>query len=275
MREREASIGLLDSGVGGLTVAREVVKALPEEKIIYYGDTLHLPYGPRLLDEVRSFVYKIIDYLIEEKQVKAVVLACNTATSAALEIVKQKYNIPIFGTIKSVARHAFEVSKKNKIGVIGTVGTINSQAYQRALHNLDQELEIFSAACPEFVSLVEKGIFRGKKAEKVAHKYLEGLKNAGIDALILGCTHYPYLIPVIQKVMGNKVTLISSGEAMALEIRKTLEEKGLLNQNCNTSLNQQEFIVSDKNKISRTFLKKGRKYLNLPSLEFKEHNIFD
>ncbi|MFW6270855.1 MAG: glutamate racemase [Bacillota bacterium] len=274
MEKREAPIGLLDSGVGGLTVVKEVMEELPREKIVYYGDTLHLPYGPRLLDEVRTFVNNIVEFLVEEKKVKAVVLACNTATSAALDIVKDKYNIPVFGTIKSVVRLAYEVSKKNKIGVIGTEGTINSQSYQNALMNLNQELEIYSAACPGFVKLVEKGLFKGKKVEEIAHKYLDGLKMAGIDALILGCTHYPYLIPVIRKVMGKDVTLISSGKAMALEIKNTLRKKELFYQNNHTKISQQEFIVSDKNKISRTFLEKGREYLNLPSLEFKENNIF-
>ena len=274
MDKRKRPIALLDSGVGGLTVAREIVRFLPEEEIVYYGDTFHLPYGPRLLEEVRSFVYKKNNYLINKKNAKAVVLACNTATSAALEIVKDKYSVPIFGTIKSVARSAYDISEKNKVGVIGTEGTINSQAYQKALLKLNQELEVFSAACPMFVDLVEEGNFSGEKVYKVAHKYLDGLKNAGIDALILGCTHYPYLIPVIKEVMGEEVTLVSSGVAMAEEIKTTLKQQKLLNSNHNKEISQQEFIVSDKNRISKAFLKKGRKFLNLPSLKFKEYNIF-
>ena len=268
-------IGMLDSGVGGLTVAREITNFLPEEEIVYYGDTLHLPYGPRLLEEVKGFVFKIIDYLLLEKDAKSVVLACNTATSAALSEVKEKYSVPVVGTIKSVTHRAYELSSRNRIGIIGTQGTVNSQAYQKSLLKIDSELNVFSAACPGFVELVEKGIFKGKKVKKIAHKYLDGLRESGIDVLILGCTHFPYLIPEIQDIMGSKVKLLSSGEAMAREIKKVFQEQGLLHpDNQKSRISQQEFIVSDRNRISRAFLEKGREFLDLPALEFKEHNIF-
>lgn len=273
--DKNKPIGMLDSGVGGLTVAREIVNVLPEENIVYYGDTLHLPYGPRMLDQVRSFVFKIIDYLLEEKEAKAIVLACNTATSAALDLVKEKYSVPVFGTIESVTETAYQFSKNKKIGIIGTEGTINSQAYQKSLQKIDNSLKVFSAACPEFVRLVEAGKFSGSEVEKQAHRYLDGLRETGIDVLILGCTHYPYLIPVIEKVMGEMVKLISSGMAMAEEIRNILEKKNLLKNGENKSnISQQQFIVSDKKRISRRFLNKGRKYLQLPELEFIEENIF-
>ncbi len=270
-------IGLLDSGVGGLTVAREIVRYLPAEEIVYYGDTFHLPYGPRLLEEVEEFVFEIVDYLLSEKNAKAIVIACNTATSAALEAVKERCSVPVFGTIESVTKRAIKESHNYKIGVIGTEGTVNSQAYQRSLLALDQnqKLEVFSAACPEFVELVEEGKFDGPEVEKVAHKYLVGLKETGVDVLILGCTHYPYLAPVIQRVMGNEVTLISSGEAMAREVKFILEDNNILiKDNGEEEISQQEFIVSDKDRISRLFLEKGRKFLQLPSLEFEETNIF-
>ena len=271
---KDGPIGILDSGVGGLTVAREIVRYLPEEEIVYFGDTLHLPYGNRLLSEVKDFVFQIIDFLLKEKNAKVIVLACNTATSAALLTVKEKYDIPVFGTIKSVIESAYQASNNKKIGVIGTEGTINSNAYQKSLMKLDQQLDVYAAACPEFVELVEKGKFKGSEVKKTAHKYLDGLKKSGIDVLILGCTHFPYLKPVIKEVMGENVTLISSGVSMAKKIRKKMILLDLLNGNETAEISQQEFIVSDKNKISKKFLEKGRKFLNLPSLSFEEFDIF-
>ncbi|MCF8002576.1 MAG: glutamate racemase, partial [Halanaerobiales bacterium] len=247
MSDKKRPIGLLDSGVGGLTVASEIVNYLPAEEIAYYGDTLHLPYGPRLLEEVREFVFVIVDYLLSEKNAKAIILACNTATSAALKAVKEKYSVPVFGTIDSVTKRAIKESHNYKIGVIGTEGTVNSQAYQKSLLALDRKLKVFSAACPEFVRLVEEGRFAGPKVEKVARKYLVGLKEAGVDVLILGCTHYPYLVPVIQKVMGKEVTLISSGEAMAREVKNILKGNNMLIEDKGEEeIKQQEFIVSDQ-----------------------------
>ena len=276
MEEKYQPIGMLDSGVGGLTVAREVSHMMGQEEIIYYGDTLHLPYGPRSLDEVRGFVFEIIDFLLDEKKAKAVVLACNTATSAALEEARNKYDIPIFGTIDSVTQRAYELSENKKVGVIGTEGTINSQAYQNSLLDIDSSLDVYSAACPEFVSLVEQGTFNGPNVEFWAYKYLAGLCQANIDVLILGCTHFPYLIPVLQNIMGPEVTLLSSGEAMAQEIKNVLAEKNLLYPKQRKSkIKQQEFLVSDQNKVSEKFLSKGRSYLELPALEFEEYNIFE
>ena len=276
MYVKNGPIGMLDSGVGGLTVVREIKKFLPQEEIVYYGDTLHLPYGSKLLSEVREYVVTIFKYLVEEKKVKAVILACNTATSAALEIRTSNYNIPVFGTIKSVCKKAYQQTVNKKIGVIGTEGTINSQAYQKQLLQINPALKVFSVACPRFVDLVEKGKFSGPEVEKTAEKYLVGLRETGIDVLILGCTHFPYLIPVLGKTMGEQVTLISSGEAMALEIKSVLAEKNLLNNAGNPGeITQQEFLVSDKKLISQDFLTRGREFLDLPELEFKEKNIFN
>lgn len=275
-KNREKPIGLLDSGVGGLTVAREIFRIMPREDIVYYGDTLHLPYGPRLLDEVKRFVFEIMDFLVKEKAIKAAVLACNTATSAALEDVKQRYQIPVFGTISSVTQRAYELSKNKNIGVIGTEGTVNSQSYQKSLLEIDPRLKVFSAACPGFVELVEQGKFSGSQVCEMAHKYLDGLKQSNIDVLILGCTHFPYLIPVIKKIMGEDVSLVSSGRAMARQIHKVFTRKNILNKNERSGQKiKREFIVSDRNKISRSFLEKGRKYLEIPALTFKEKNIFE
>ena len=273
--DRVKAIGLLDSGVGGLTVAREIFRNMPRENIVYFGDTLHLPYGPRLLDQVKKFVFQIMDFLVIEKKVKAAVLACNTATSAALEDVKEKYDIPVFGTINSVTRRAYELSQNKRIGVIGTEGTVNSQAYQKSLLEINPRLRVFSAACPGFVDLVEQGKFSGKEVEEMAHKYLDGLCESKVDVLILGCTHFPYLIPVIKKIMGQQVSLVSSGKAMARQIRQVFKENDLLSKGKNKNKEvQREFIVSDRERISRAFLKKGSKYLDIPALRFREKNIF-
>lgn len=273
LEESNRAIGLLDSGVGGLTVAREIFKLLPEEDIIYYGDTLHLPYGPKDLNLVQSYVEEIIKYLINQKQVKAVVIACNTATSAALEYVQQKFEIPIFGMIKSAAARAVEISDKQKIAVIGTEGTVNSLAYQNAILNLNQEAELYAEACPRFVELVEEGKFDGAEVELTAREYLSPLIEAEVDSLILGCTHFPYLTPLLAEIMGENVTLINPAHEMAVEVKRNLTEINLLKKSAKDDA-EHSFIVSDSSRISRRFLEHGRRFLGLEALNFKEENIF-
>jgi len=273
LEDSNRAIGLLDSGVGGLTVAREIFKLLPQEDIIYYGDTLHLPYGPKDLNLVQEFVEEIINYLIVEKQVKAVVIACNTATSAALEYVQHKFEIPIFGMIRSAAARAVEISNKQKIAVIGTEGTVNSQAYQNAILNLNNTAELYAEACPKFVDLVEKGKFDGAEVEKTASEYLSPLIEADIDSLILGCTHFPYLTPLLKKIMGESVTLINPAHEMAVEVKNNLSRMKLLKKTEEKNA-VHSFIVSDRSRISRRFLEHGRRFLGLEVLNFKEENIF-
>ncbi|KXS48786.1 MAG: glutamate racemase [Halanaerobium sp. 4-GBenrich] len=272
MEASNRAIGLLDSGVGGLTVAREIFKLMPEENIIYYGDTLHLPYGPKDLNLVREYVEEIISYLIKEKKVKAVVIACNTATSAALDYVKQKFEVPIFGMIQSAAVRAVELSRNKKIAIIGTEGTVKSNAYQNVILEIDSEVKLFAKACPKFVNLVEEGKFDGVEVEKTAHDYLDFLIEAEVDSLILGCTHFPYLTPILSKIMGDKLRLINPAHEMALEVRENLSNLALLKKNNLKSSNK--FIVSDKEKISKRFLKYGRQFLKLNELKFEEKNIF-
>ncbi|TDP16310.1 glutamate racemase [Halanaerobium congolense] len=272
MEASNRAIGLLDSGVGGLTVAREIFKLMPEENIIYYGDTLHLPYGPKDLNLVREYVEEIISYLIKEKKVKAVVIACNTATSAAFDYVKQKFEVPIFGMIKSTAVRAVKLSRNKKIAIIGTEGTVKSNAYQNIILEIDSEVKLFAKACPKFVNLVEEGKFDGVEVEKTAHDYLDFLIEAEVDSLILGCTHFPYLTPILSKIMGDKLRLINPAHEMALEVRENLSNLALLKKNNLKSSNK--FIVSDKEKISKRFLKYGRQFLKLNELKFEEKNIF-
>lgn len=276
MDKTKKAVGMLDSGVGGLTVVREVLKTMPAEKIIYFGDTLHLPYGPKSKKEVKNYVYEIIDYF-KSRNVKAIILACNTATSMLLTETRKKIDLPMFGTIDGVAQSVRKKTKNNKIGVIGTKGTINSRAYQKALIDENSEFEIFAKACPEFVGLVEEGKFKGLEVEKVIKKYLLPLKEKNIDTLILGCTHYPYLIPVIKKIMGEDVKLINPAETMAIKAKNIMAVKGMISNKDEKPLDFQEheFYVSDIEKISLDFLNKGTKFLGLPHLSFEGLDIFE
>lgn len=221
-------IGVFDSGVGGLTVLREIIDALPGESVIYLGDTARCPYGPRDLKEVEGFVLEIVGFLKKEG-VKLVVIACNTGTAAGLVAAQKRFKeLPIIGVIKPGAQAAFEATRNKKVGVIGTVGTIKSSSYHKALLELDAGLEVYAQPAPELVDFVERGEIEGAKVEKAIRKYLEPLKRAKIDTLILGCTHYPLLCPVIARVMGEEVGIISSAEETAQEVKKILERKNLL-----------------------------------------------
>ena len=225
----QQAIALLDSGVGGLTVAKEVMRQLPLEKIIYFGDTARAPYGPRPAEEVRSFTHQIVDYLMQYKP-KMIVIACNTATAVAIDEIQAKLDIPVIGVIHPGARAAIKTSKSGHIGVIGTNGTINSGAYENALTSISPNLSIQGLACPRFVPLVEKGMYRREEAFEIVRESLEPIRSGDpeMDCLILGCTHYPFLSTVISEVMGPKVALISSAEETAREISTVLYHKGLL-----------------------------------------------
>lgn len=223
----QQAIAILDSGVGGLTVCKEVMRQLPREKIIYFGDTARAPYGPRSPEEVRLFTEQIVDYLIQFDP-KMIVIACNTATAAALDYIKAKVKIPVIGVIHPGSRAAISATKTGKVGVIGTIGTICSGAYDKALRELNPQIEIVSEACPDFVPLVERGLYENPEALYVVQDSLRDMKEHPIDCLILGCTHYPFLKQPIQQVMGPKVKLISSADETAREISTVLHQKGSL-----------------------------------------------
>ena len=223
----EQAIAILDSGVGGLTVAKEVMRQLPREKIIYFGDSARAPYGSRSPQEVTLFTEQIVDYLIQYNP-KMIVIACNTATAAALNIIKAKLDIPVIGVIHPGARAAISATKTGKIGVIGTIGTIISNAYSIALKEIHPVIEVYSQACPSFVPLVEKGLSDSLEALRIVEDALAQMKENPIDCLILGCTHYPFLKSKIKQVMGSKVTLISSADETAREISAVLHQKGQL-----------------------------------------------
>ena len=215
-------IGMFDSGVGGLTVARSVMDQLPGEGLIYIGDTGNGPYGPLPLAEVRRHSVKIADTLVE-RGVKALVVACNTATAASLDVLRERYDVPVLEVISPAVRRAVAASKTGKIGVIGTQGTVASGAYQRAF--TAEGVEVTAAACPRFVDFVERGITSGRQILGLAEAYLSPLRAAGVDTVVLGCTHYPLLSGVVQLAVGADVTLVSSAEETAKDVLAVLTER--------------------------------------------------
>lgn len=221
-----APIGIFDSGVGGLTVARAVIDQLPHESILYLGDTARTPYGPRPLAEVRAFSLELLDQLVD-RGVKALVIACNTASAAMLRDARERYSLPVVEVIQPAVRRAVSATRSGKIGVIGTATTIDSRAYLDAFAAAPH-LEITSIACPLFVEFVERGETSGAEITRIAREYLAPLIEAKVDTLVLGCTHYPLLAGVISYVMGNEVTLVSSADETAKDLYRELVERDLL-----------------------------------------------
>jgi glutamate racemase len=220
-------IGIFDSGFGGLTVARAVIDLLPDEDVVYLGDTGRYPYGPRPLDEVRDFARQITALLVERHDVKMVIVACNTASAAALELLQFEFDVPVVGVIEPGVRAALSVTRNGRVGVIGTVGTIGSGAYQRAVRSSRAPVTVTCAACPGFVEFVERGETRSEQVHVLAERLLAPVKDAGVDTLLLGCTHYPFLARTIGDVMGRDVVLVSSADETAFEVRSILHETGM------------------------------------------------
>jgi glutamate racemase len=221
-----APIGIFDSGVGGLTVARAILDQLPNESTIYIGDTARGPYGPRPLAEVREFALETLDFLVEQG-VKAIVIACNTASAAMLRDARERYKVPVIEVIQPAVRRAVAATRSGQIGVIGTRATVDSKAYLDAFAAAPQ-LQITSIPCPLFVEFVERGETSGPEITKIARDYLAPVMKAKVDTLVLGCTHYPLLTGVISYVMGEGVTLVSSAEETAKDLYRTLVENNLL-----------------------------------------------
>lgn len=217
-----APIGIFDSGIGGLTVARAIYHRLPGESTIYFGDTARVPYGPKSPETVRRYSLEILHWLLGQG-VKLVVVACNTSTAHALPALRQVSPVPVLGVIEPGARAAVAASRGGPAGVIGTAGTIASNAYVRAIHALAPALRVEQVACPLFVPLVEEGWFEHPATELIAREYLAPLSGAGVDALVLGCTHYPLLKPLLGRVMGPEVRLIDSAEETARAAAEELE----------------------------------------------------
>lgn len=227
MSSSDGPIGIFDSGFGGLTVARSVVDQMPNEDVLYLGDTARAPYGTKSLPEVREYALECLDRLVDH-DVKALVIACNSASSAVLRDARERYNVPVVDVVLPAARRAVRVSRRGRIGVICTSATAYSRSYDDALAAVP-DVELFTSACPLFVDFVEAGVTGGPDLEAIAHDYLEPLRLAEIDTLILGCTHYPLLTGVINYVLGDTVTLVSSAEECAKATWATLNELGLLN----------------------------------------------
>ena len=219
-------IGVFDSGVGGLTVARALMDLLPDERLVYLGDTARGPYGPRPLGQVRGFTREIVDWL-SAQDVKLAVAACNTATAAAIEADPVPSSVPLLGVIEPAVATAARATRTGRIGVIGTVGTIESGSYDRALARVAPDVELVSQACPAFVALAERGRTTDPEVREIAEGYLAPLRAAGVDTLILGCTHYPLLTGVLSHVMGEGVLLVSSAEETARTVFRRLVDDGL------------------------------------------------
>jgi glutamate racemase len=258
-------IGMFDSGVGGLTVARSVIDVLPHEDLIYFGDTARCPYGPRSHDEVRDFALDIMDLLVAE-DVKLLVVACNSAASTtAIAEARERYDVPIISVIEPGVRAAVAATRNRRIGLLGTERTVGSGAYDDALGHTKANVEMFSRACPRFVEFVERGDTASAELLEAAHEYLDPLKDRGVDTVILGCTHYPLLAGVIQFVMGEDVVLISSAEATATEVYARLVTDGMLNDR--ETLGVHRFISSS---AEATFGELGERFLG-PEFKAFEH----
>lgn len=223
---QNAPIGVFDSGVGGLTVAREIMRQLPNEKIVYFGDTARVPYGSKSKDTIIRYSRQIIRFLLT-KQVKAIVVACNTASAFALEEIRNDYDIPIIGVVKPGAKVAVETTNNNRIGIIGTEGTISSKIYSQIIHKKSPEMHVIGKACPLFVPLVEEGWLNDPVTDEIAFRYLAELKHMDIDTLILGCTHYPLLRSTVARIMGNEVALVNPAYETAKELKQLLVTEGI------------------------------------------------
>jgi glutamate racemase len=254
----EAPIGVFDSGLGGLTVANELMRQLPGEGLIYFGDTARVPYGPKAASTVRRYSREIASFL-ESEGVKAIVVACNTATAHALTALRAELRVPVVGVIEPGARAAVAATRNGNVGVIGTAGTIRSGAYERAIRELAPDAQIVAQPCPLFVPLVEEGWIDTDATRLIAREYLQPLREAAVDTVVLGCTHYPLLKPVIAETLGDAVRLIDSAAETADETRRLLAAQGIRAPATNQPVRR--FVASDD---SSQFLRLGQRFLGRP-----------
>ncbi len=243
---------MFDSGIGGLTVVKELIRHLPAEDIIYLGDTARLPYGTKSAGTIIRFTLDNILFLLKQN-VKLIVIACNTASSLALDAIQGHFRVPIIGVIQPGARKAARLTRTKCIGVIGTRATIKSRAYERQIKKIDSTIKVISKACPLFVPLVEEGWFKQSETVTIIKRYLEPLvkKNHKLDSLILGCTHYPLLKPAISKVLGKRVCLIDSAQQVASEVESTLKSRGLIKKKSRAKGKYKFYVTDDPEGFSR------------------------
>lgn len=249
------SIGIFDSGVGGLTVLKEVVKALPQEDTIYLGDTARVPYGTKSPETVTRYALQVTSFLVQ-RDIKLLVVACNTASAVSLEALKDHFSIPIIGVIEPGARRAVSVTRTGKVGIIGTAATIQSSAYAKAIKRMNREIEVVTRACPLFVPLAEEGWVDNEVVSLTARIYLQGLREEGVDTLVLGCTHYPLLKGIIAETMGDDVQLVDSAEETARTVAETLNDRGLLRPT--SEKGNHHYFVTD---VPAGFIRVGNRFL--------------
>lgn len=247
-----APVGVFDSGVGGLTVAREIMRQLPEERLVYFGDTARVPYGSKSQATILRFVRQIVRFL-ETKEVKAIVVACNTASAYALETIEKEIQLPVIGVVKPGAKTAAAASRNGRIGVIATDATIGSGLYTQFIRSINPKLQVFGKACPLFVPLVEEGLTHDFVTEEIAKRYLKELQEKDIDTLILGCTHYPLLRSLIRGIMGDQVQLVNPAYETALGLRRLLQEHHILSDKMPEGATRYQFYVSDGAEKFREF----------------------
>ena len=243
--KKDAPIGVFDSGIGGLTVVREIMRQLPNEKIIYFGDTARVPYGSKSKDTITRYSRQICRFLMT-KEVKTIVVACNTATAYALDELEKEIDLPMIGVLKPGAKVAAETTKNGKVGVIATRATIGSESYTHYIKQINPEATVLGKACPLFVPLVEEGLLEDPVTDEIAMRYLSELKDEEIDTLILGCTHYPLIRKTIGRTMGEGVTLVNPAYETARELKEQLAMRNLLNEEkVDLGTNKYQFYVSD------------------------------
>ena len=270
---KDAAIGVFDSGVGGLTVAREIMRQIPNERLVYFGDTARVPYGNKSKETVTKFSRQIVRFL-QTQNVKAIVIACNTASAYALDAIEQELDIPVIGVVKPGAKVAAETTRNKKVGVIATAGTIGSKIYSEYIQGINPQIQVIGKACPLFVPLVEEGLLEDPVTVEIANRYLSELKDCNIDTLILGCTHYPLIRSTVGRVMGEHVSLVNPAYETARELKELLESEDLLNPNTPMlGSNQYQFFVSDAADKFKTFANSSIKYgiLSAKTINIEEY----
>lgn len=273
MISKNAPVGVFDSGVGGLTVVREIMRQIPNEKIVYFGDTARVPYGSKSKETVTRYSRQIVRFL-RDQDVKAIVVACNTASAYALDEIEREVALPMIGVVKPGAKVAAQVTSNGKIGVIGTEGTINSSIYTRYIKEINPQASVIGKACPLFVPLVEEGLLQDPVTDEIAKRYLTELIDIGIDTLILGCTHYPLIRSTVGRIMGESVNLVNPAYETARELKELLEAENMLNdEEAKLGDNRYRFFVSDAAEKFKHFANSIIKYgiLSAKTIHIEEY----